>query len=97
LGGVAAEGGTGGFKPGGFGGAEGGTAGPAAAGLGGKLTMALSRGLAPVGLPSRRGGRTILTVSFLGSDMVKELNWQYQSKKPPLSIQRRKKSGPPKN
>ena len=36
-------------------------------GLGGKLIIAVSRGLDARGLPSRRGGRTIRTVSFLGS------------------------------
>ena len=39
-------------------------------GLGGRLIMAASRGLAAPGLPSRRGGRTMRTVSFFGSFMV---------------------------
>jgi small subunit ribosomal protein S14 len=39
-------------------------------GLGGRLIMAASRGLAAPGLPSRRGGRTMRTVSFLGSFMA---------------------------
>lgn len=54
-------------EPGGLGGAEAeGGVPPACTGFGGRLTIALSRGVDPVGLPSRRGGRTILTVSFLG-------------------------------
>jgi hypothetical protein len=39
-------------------------------GFGGRLIMAASRGLAAPGLPSRRGGRTMRTVSFLGSFMA---------------------------
>lgn len=39
-------------------------------GLGGRLIMAASRGLAAAGLPSVRGGRTMRTVSFLGSFMA---------------------------
>ena len=39
-------------------------------GLGGRLIMAASRGFAAPGFPSRRGGRTIRTVSFLGSFMA---------------------------
>lgn len=39
-------------------------------GLGGRLIMAASRGLEAPGFPSRRGGRTMRTVSFLGSFMV---------------------------
>jgi hypothetical protein len=69
-----AEGGIGGLggaeeSPGGLGGAEGGTPGAAGAGFGGRFTMAFSRGLAPLGWPSRRGGRTMRTVSFLGWDI----------------------------
>jgi hypothetical protein len=68
-GGVAAPG-MGGI--GGLGGA-GMPAGAAAAvgkGLGGRLIMAASRGLAATGWPSRRGGSTMRTVSFLGSFMA---------------------------
>jgi hypothetical protein len=36
-------------------------------GFGGRLIIAVSRGLEAMGEPSRRAGRTILTVSFLGS------------------------------
>jgi hypothetical protein len=39
-------------------------------GFGGRLTIAASRGLAVPGFPSRRGGRTMRTVSFLGSFMA---------------------------
>ena len=39
-------------------------------GFGGRLTIAASRGLAAPGFPSRRGGRTMRTVSFLGSFMA---------------------------
>jgi hypothetical protein len=39
-------------------------------GLGGRLIMAVSRGLEATGVPSRRAGRTILTVSFFGSAIV---------------------------
>ena len=39
-------------------------------GFGGRLIMAASRGLAAPGFPSRRGGKTMRTVSFLGSFMV---------------------------
>ncbi len=47
---------------------------PAAAGMGfgGRLIMAASRGLAAPGLPSRFGGRTMRTVSFLGSFMAEK-------------------------
>lgn len=59
----------GGVEGGDGGGVEGGA--PVAGGFGGKLTMAVSRGFAPWALfPSRRGGRTILTVSFLGSAIL---------------------------
>ncbi len=36
-------------------------------GFGGRLIIAVSRGLEAMGEPSRRAGRTILTVSFFGS------------------------------
>ena len=39
-------------------------------GFGGRLIIAVSRGLEAMGDPSRRAGRTILTVSFLGSAIV---------------------------
>jgi len=39
-------------------------------GLGGRLIIAVSRGLEATGMPSRRAGRTIRTVSFLGSAIV---------------------------
>jgi hypothetical protein len=39
-------------------------------GLGGRLIMAASRGFAAPGFPSRRGGKTMRTVSFLGSFMA---------------------------
>lgn len=54
----------------------GGTAGAAegapgtSMGFGGRLIIAVSRGLEATGVPSRRAGRTILTVSFLGSAIV---------------------------
>ncbi|HEY5705381.1 MAG TPA: hypothetical protein VIS96_07390 [Terrimicrobiaceae bacterium] len=38
-------------------------------GLGGRLIIAVSRGFDARGWPSRRGGRTMRTVSFLGSDI----------------------------
>ena len=38
-------------------------------GLGGRFIIAVSRGLDDNGWPSRRGGRTMRTVSFLGSDI----------------------------
>ena len=49
--------------------AEAGSAG-LGTGFGGKLIIAVSRGPEAAGWPSRRGGRTIRTVSFLGSDIV---------------------------
>ena len=39
-------------------------------GFGGRLIIAASRGLAAPGLPSRRVGKTMRTVSFLGSFMA---------------------------
>jgi hypothetical protein len=36
-------------------------------GFGGRFTIAASRGFAAVGPASRRGGRTMRTVSFFGS------------------------------
>jgi hypothetical protein len=56
----------------GFGGAGmvGGAPAMVGRGLGGRLIMAASRGLAAPGFPSRRGGRTMRTVSFLGSFMA---------------------------
>lgn len=39
-------------------------------GFGGRLIIAASRGFAAPGLPSRRGGRTMRTVSFFGSFMA---------------------------
>jgi len=58
--------------PGGFGGAGmvGGAPWAVGKGLGGRFTMAASRGLAAAGAPSRRGGRTMRTVSFFGSFMA---------------------------
>ena len=59
----------GGFSPRGAEGG-GGTAGDppeTGTGFGGRLIIAVSRGLEAMGEPSRRAGRTILTVSFLGS------------------------------
>ena len=56
----------------GFGGAGmvGGAPAAVGRGFGGRLIMAASRGLAAPGFPSRRGGRTMRTVSFLGSFMA---------------------------
>ena len=62
----------GGFKPADMTGG-GGTAGDppdTGTGFGGRLIIAVSRGLEAMGEPSRRAGRTILTVSFLGSAIV---------------------------
>ena len=55
-----------------FGGAGivGGAPATVGSGLGGRLIMAASRGLAAPGLPSRRGGKTMRTVSFFGSFMA---------------------------
>jgi len=39
-------------------------------GFGGRLIIAVSRGLDATGVPSRRAGRTILTVSFFGSAIL---------------------------
>ena len=64
--------GVGGFNPTGADGG-GGTAGDppgTGTGFGGRLIIAVSRGLEAMGEPSRRAGRTILTVSFLGSAIV---------------------------
>jgi hypothetical protein len=44
-------------------------AGVAGTGFGGRLIMAVSRGVDARGWPSRRGGRTMRTVSFFGSLM----------------------------
>ncbi len=41
-------------------------------GFGGRLIIAVSRGLEAIGAPSRREGRTILTVSFFGSAILKD-------------------------
>ncbi len=49
------------------GGAEGGAF---CTGFGGRLIIAVSRGFELSGWPSRRGGRTIRTVSFLGSSII---------------------------
>jgi hypothetical protein len=68
-----AEGGFGGVRPiGGEGGLSpaGGSGAPlvgAGAGFGGRLIMAFSRGFPAADCPSRRGGRTMRTVSFFGS------------------------------
>ena len=67
----------GGVKPdGGLGGAIGEGAPGAVGGLGGRFTITLSRGVLTDGVPSLRGGRTIRTVSFLGSDMA---GWMIES------------------
>lgn len=55
----------GGFNPAGAAGA--GAEPVTGTGFGGRLIIAVSRGLEAMGEPSRRAGRTILTVSFLGS------------------------------
>ena len=62
----------GGFKPAGMTGGGGTAADPpeTGTGFGGRLIIAVSRGLEAMGEPSRRAGRTILTVSFLGSAIV---------------------------
>jgi hypothetical protein len=59
----------GGLKPTGMTGGGGTTEDPpgTGTGFGGRLIIAVSRGLEAMGEPSRRAGRTILTVSFLGS------------------------------
>jgi len=68
-----AEGGFGGVRPtGGEGGLSpaGGSGAPpvgAGTGFGGRLIMAFSRGFPAADCPSRRGGRTMRTVSFFGS------------------------------
>jgi hypothetical protein len=68
--------GTGGIEDGGFnplGEAGGGITGDPPAtgtGFGGRLIIAVSRGLEAMGEPSRRAGRTILTVSFFGSAII---------------------------
>lgn len=67
LGAEGAEGITvGGLRPTGAVGAPPGTG----TGFGGRLIIAVSRGLEATGVPSRRAGRTILTVSFLGSAII---------------------------
>ncbi len=59
--------GAGGRRPKGAAGAE-----PPATGIGlaGRLIIAVSRGVEATGRPSRRAGRTILTVSFFGSAIL---------------------------
>jgi len=71
MAGLGARAGAGGM-PGGLGGAGilGGEPTAVGSGFGGRLTMAASRGLAALGFPSWRGGRTMRTVSFLGSFMA---------------------------
>lgn len=54
---------------GGLGGAIGAAPG-AVGGLGGRFNITFSRGVLEPGAPSLRGGRTIRTVSFFGSDMA---------------------------
>jgi hypothetical protein len=44
-------------------------------GLGGRLIMAASRGFAALGALSRRGGRTIRTVSFFGSFIMRDVDF----------------------
>ena len=74
-GGFGIEGMLGGFGRLADGGTEGGVGGTepapgAGTGFGGRLIVAVSRGVSARGWPSRRGGRTIRTVSFLGSAIV---------------------------
>ncbi len=62
----------GGFSPAGMTGGGGTAEDPpdTGTGFGGRLIIAVSRGLEAMGEPSRRAGRTILTVSFFGSAIV---------------------------
>jgi hypothetical protein len=62
----------GGFNPPGMTGGGGTTGDPVGTGtgFGGRLIIAVSRGLDAMGEPSRRAGRTILTVSFFGSAII---------------------------
>ena len=68
--GALASPGTGGMTGLGGAGMVGGVPAMVGSGFGGRLIMAASRGLAAPGFPSRRGGKTMRTVSFLGSFMV---------------------------
>lgn len=69
-GGLGSPPGAGGVSPdGGLGGAMGAAPG-AVGGLGGRFNITFSRGVLEPGVPSLRGGKTIRTVSFFGSDMA---------------------------
>lgn len=92
-GGGTAEPGAGGIPGLGGAGMVGGAPAAVGRGLGGRLIMAASRGLAAPGLPSRRGGRTMRTVSFLGSFMAGDYYCGRGGMEPAIPTGRRELSG----